>query len=138
MITKLLRIYLTVFWHQCVPPSLFNITKHAVFAAWKCIPIDFYTTKHGYLLVDHQCNPHPCSISQKMMYFTPWKFTLKSSLNRKSYICPLFSINTTPISVQYQKTRCILLPGNVFQFIPKMPSIDLPLVGHQCTPIPVQ
>ena len=57
-------------------------------------------------------------------------------LNSQALICTLLSINATPITVQYHKPSCILLLGDSFKFIYKLPIIDFLHIDHKCNSRP--
>ena len=88
MICFLLRSNLTpipVYYHNTnsilmlgdVLQSIYNLPR-----------IDLY-------LVDHQCNPHPCSISQNKLYFTDWK-CIPIDFKFAKHLFPLFEYQCNP------------------------------------------
>ena len=89
-------------------------------------------------LVDHQCNPHPCSISQNKLYFTDWK-CIPIDFKFAKHLFPLFEYQCNP------RTYSIPLKKAVFNYLYIYSNLSLncqalisPWFSTNGIPIPVQ
>ena len=82
-------------------------------------------------LVEHQWNPI-CGQYQRQALLYFMVMNSKIFINCQAFNSPLLGIKKISIPIEYHKTKCILLLGNLFQSIYKLASIDLRLVEHQC------
>ena len=121
-----------MFIEHKINPHTWSISQIKLyFTDWGLFKYIYKLTSIDLPLVEHQWNPI-CGQYQRQALLYFMVMNSKIFINCQAFNSPLLGIKKISIPIEYHKTKCILLLGNLFQSIYKLASIDLRLVEHQC------